>query len=390
MGRRVAPIAVLLAVALGIAGSAAAQSSETGWPRRVSLPGASWAIEVDAAGFAVSVDITAPDGRNRYLMAEQRDGALALSVLIQPGPPGATPEQCREARNAGLRGTGLVREEIRTAEAGDTAELEYLIPVHQGVRVNHRNLWVFRARDGACVEVHVSKAGAGPGDAEALAALAGRTHLVQAPAAASPAPPRATSPPTVTLPPATSPPAAAPGTSPPSASTSAAAPEPAGPAARIFPVPGHGQLELTVPTDWRDTVDQPLGGLPPTIAFLPAEGEAFRLLVTALWDRDGRPISTDAVRAMAQRALNDARTYAVEQGAALVAAQGTEASGWYFRLTDRRVPAGTLPRGEYAYLVQGAARVGDLLLTFTLLTNARDGAEHEAAVALIRSARQLR
>jgi len=368
--RCAAMVARAVVTVLGLASLAAAQTGETAWPRQVGLSGASWSVEVDAAGFAVTIDTTSADGRSRYFMAEQGDRAMGLSVLIQPGPPGATPERCRDLREAGLRSAGFVREEIRTAEAGETAELEYLIPLHQGARVDHRNLWVFRARDGACVEVHVSKTGAGPGDSEALAAVAARARLGQAAAAqapGAPGPPRASPP----APPAD--PAAAPA-----------------PSARRFPIPAHGQLEVTAPADWRDSLDQPLGGLPPTIAFTPPSGQAFLLQITTLWARGGGPVSSGAVRAMAQSALGRARAQSVEQSASLREVQGPESTGWYFRLTDRRTAAGTLPSGEYAYLVQGAAQVGELVLSFTLLTNDRDGAEHEATVALIRSARQLR
>ena len=41
------------------------------------------------------------------------------------------------------------------------------------------------------------------------------------------------------------------------------------PITRNYPIPGHGELQLSAPKSWQDQLRQPANSLPPTIVFTP-------------------------------------------------------------------------------------------------------------------------
>src|SRR4029450_4869802 len=115
------------------------------------------------------------------------------------------------------------------------------------------------------------------------------------------------------------------------------------PAPRRFTLPEHGQFVIPVPTDWKGR-----GGQPAT--------------------RERQPQSRDELRAAVQRGVDGAKTQALEKELRVVEFQGRTGPGFYFSATDRAPKP-----DEYKFLTQGAGRVGELSVTFTILTN--DGQE---------------
>jgi hypothetical protein len=69
-----------------------------------------------------------------------------------------------------------------------------------------------------------------------------------------------------------------------------------------------------------------------------------------------------------QRGVDGAQTQAVEKELRVVEFQGRTGPGFYFSATDRAPKP-----DEYKFLTQGVVRVGELSVTFTILTN--DGQE---------------
>jgi hypothetical protein len=87
------------------------------------------------------------------------------------------------------------------------------------------------------------------------------------------------------------------------------------------------------------------------------------------------------VHAIVKRSGRALLASAVEDQLVLEELRGNQASGFFFRLADRA------PRlDEYKYLVQGALRLSDLMLTLPILTNQPDAAEASAALEMLRSA----
>jgi hypothetical protein len=149
----------------------------------------------------------------------------------------------------------------------------------------------------------------------------------------------------------------------------------------VVPVPGHGALQLTLPSGWRARIQQPPGDLPPTVRIEPASGREFGILVTALWSREGSVPTLEELRPRVEDAASDLLPSAVETALPLEELRGPSVTGFYFTATDRDPKA-----GEWTHVTQGLARVGSLILNFTILTNGKEAAARKGALAMIGSA----
>ena len=154
---------------------------------------------------------------------------------------------------------------------------------------------------------------------------------------------------------------------------------------RSYELPDHGELQLNVPTSWQDKLRQPPNRLPPTIAFHPSNGTPFEILVTPIWPiGDSSPASTPQAMQKGVRAAADAaKTQSVEETIDLKELKGSSGTGYYFSATDKAPKA-----GEYKFMTQGMVRVGELTVTFTILTNEGQGDIIESALAMIAAATQ--
>lgn len=158
-------------------------------------------------------------------------------------------------------------------------------------------------------------------------------------------------------------------------------------AIRTFAVPDHGSLRLSAPKSWPvETRSAPNRNLP-TIAFGPREGASYQVLITPLSpaSKDQPPLPAGAVKQMVERAAQDARAQSVEKSLAVKQLKSGAHVGYYFSATDRAPKS-----DEYKYMTQGMFGLGEMMLTFTILTN--DGYETvvPAALTMIKSAVQLR
>ena len=157
--------------------------------------------------------------------------------------------------------------------------------------------------------------------------------------------------------------------------------------AKDFPVPDKTTLQLAVPAAWKDEVREGDRGYPPTIIFTPREGAPFQVLVTPISrPRPEVPVPTgEQIRDSVQRVADQMKTQAVEKELPVIELKGAAGPGYYFSATDKA----PLP-DEFKYLTQGMLIVGDLAVTFSVLTN--DGQEKvkDDALAMLRSAAQKR
>jgi hypothetical protein len=158
-------------------------------------------------------------------------------------------------------------------------------------------------------------------------------------------------------------------------------------ARKTYPVPDKTKLELSVPTAWKDEVREGDRGMPPTIVFAPREGQTFQVLVTPIWrPRPDVPVPTGAqIRDSVQRVADQMKTQAVEKELPVIEFKGATGPGYYFSATDK-APA----PNEFKYLTQGMLLVGELAVTFSILTN--DGQEkvRDDALAMLKAATQSR
>jgi hypothetical protein len=158
-------------------------------------------------------------------------------------------------------------------------------------------------------------------------------------------------------------------------------------AVRSYDVPGHGRIEFTVPVAWKDEANRPPADLPPTIEYSPAEGNSFSVQITALRSPTGDPEFNrpEKIRTLLEEIGRKQLEVSVEKEIVLKEIKGPAVAGYYFTLTDRAPK-----KDEWTYLTAGAAGAGDLLLSFTILTNSVDSGELRQALKAIEGCRLIK
>ncbi|MCX5848044.1 MAG: hypothetical protein NTW65_01145 [Deltaproteobacteria bacterium] len=154
-----------------------------------------------------------------------------------------------------------------------------------------------------------------------------------------------------------------------------------------YPLPNHGSIQFNVQSNWQDDLLTDSNGLPPTIKFTQKSGSPFKILVTPIWAANEYTQLPDGnkLRNTVQSMADKVKSQAIEKNIELKELVSSSAHGYYFSLTD------SAPKpGEFKYLTQGSIRVGDLIATFTILTN--DGQDRfiSDGLALMKSAEQIK
>jgi len=153
-----------------------------------------------------------------------------------------------------------------------------------------------------------------------------------------------------------------------------------------FALAGRGFLELRVPSAWIDIVRQPGAGASatsPTIGFWPAQGRPFEITLTPHWPSpaNARVPPEQYLREHVEGYALAIKDHAVEQKIGLVRLAGRSGPGFYLSATDKAPGP-----GEYRFVTQGALKVGELTLTFTILTNEGQSAVVAEALDMVRRA----
>lgn len=156
----------------------------------------------------------------------------------------------------------------------------------------------------------------------------------------------------------------------------------AAPLPEQFVLPNHGTLLLNVPTDWKVNVKTPSGDSPQTILIAPRDGAAFKMLLTPIWGDTTRVLPDDAkIHDVVSSAAKGAEAASTQSAVAVRNISGPSARGYYFYSTDKAAAA-----GEWKYLRQGTVSMGDIVLTFTILTNDARQVDAKTALDMIRHA----
>jgi hypothetical protein len=154
-----------------------------------------------------------------------------------------------------------------------------------------------------------------------------------------------------------------------------------------YALPDKTSLELSIPAGWQDEMKQGESGTPPTIAFTPREGPRFQVVVTPIWrPRPEVPVaSAEQIRQSVQRAADQVKPQAAESYLSVEELTGAQGPGYYFSATDKAPKP-----DEFKYLTQGMLLVGELAVTFSILTN--DGQEkvRDAALDMLKRAAQVK
>ena len=144
-----------------------------------------------------------------------------------------------------------------------------------------------------------------------------------------------------------------------------------------------GFLQLKVPAGWREEVDAKTQ--PPVISFRPAEGKAFMVAVIPAQAGDGkRAPSRQELRTEVEQMAGAIRPFAVESDIKVKEFAGAAGPGFQFFATDSAPAA-----GEFKYMTRGKLKVGDVSVTFTILTNDGQEAVIRSALTMLKSATRV-
>jgi hypothetical protein len=155
---------------------------------------------------------------------------------------------------------------------------------------------------------------------------------------------------------------------------------------KSFALPDKSGLELTIPARWKDELKANPGSAPATIMLTPRDGAPFQVFVTPVArQRPGASVDTAIrMRETVQQAADKVKPSAVEPYLSVEELPGAPGPGYYFSATDREPKP-----GEFKYLTEGMLLVGDVVVSFSVLTN--DGQEkvRDEALAMLKSASHL-
>jgi hypothetical protein len=156
---------------------------------------------------------------------------------------------------------------------------------------------------------------------------------------------------------------------------------------RQYALPNHGKLQLQMPTGWHDQVKQPPKQMPPTITLTSNSGDSFKVIVTPMWplQKDQKLLSVQEIKPLVEQSIKIVSKQAVEQSVQPIEIKNKQGGGYYFSVTDKAPQP-----GNYKHLSQGLIRIGDLITSFTILSN--DGGEKDvkSALNMMRGARQIK
>jgi tetratricopeptide (TPR) repeat protein len=145
------------ALFLLILASATAQAQKVSDTLRVSLPGKSWALQVDVQGFKIKVNETKPDG-SRYLVADNDDTGVRLSITMQQVRGAATLDDCRKVFRARNKANAeLNPTDVKESQMGDMAISEFIFMKPGGISLRQKNVFGCLAKEDVYTDIHLSK-----------------------------------------------------------------------------------------------------------------------------------------------------------------------------------------------------------------------------------------
>lgn len=102
------------------------------------------------------------------------------------------------------------------------------------------------------------------------------------------------------------------------------------------------------------------------ISFGASQGKPFIVSMTPIWQKQpNRPgPNQETLRKDVEAMMGSIRPFAVEKNIKIVKFEGASGPGFYFSATDN-APT----RDGFKYMTKGELAVGELTLTFTILTN---------------------
>jgi len=152
---------------------------------------------------------------------------------------------------------------------------------------------------------------------------------------------------------------------------------------RRYELRDRNSIELKIPASWKSEIEDGPQLPYATITLQPKAGNPFDILISPIVFRDNDTNSLNAkdIRRCVQAGIDVIKDRAVEKEVKVKELNSSTGPGYCYTVTDRAPKP-----GEYKYMTSGIVRVGDLAVSFTVLTN--DGQQKiiDQALAMLRSA----
>lgn len=107
-------------------------------------------------GFTTKTVETKPDGR-RYMVAENENTKVVLSVTLEETKPGAPASSCRQSLEAKAKHPPVKIQDVRFSHSDDFEVMRYRVAEFKGQRVDQESLFACEFYDNTYIDVHVSK-----------------------------------------------------------------------------------------------------------------------------------------------------------------------------------------------------------------------------------------
>lgn len=161
-----------------------------------------------------------------------------------------------------------------------------------------------------------------------------------------------------------------------------------------LPIPGRGTLTFNLPSAWREVRRITPKDLPPTIEFERGGSPRGSFQMTVLWSPKNDPsfTSSEKIREICLAGQAALKGGTVEQELPLHPLKGAQGAGFFYEATDRsyKAPAGNPPPGEFPVLTHGELGVGQLIMGFTIMSDAKgDPAVNEAMASVQKAVHQV-
>ena len=311
----------------------------------LSVPGILWELRFPKQGWQAQQERLTKDGRGCYHMFSNANTHLNASFFIEPAERCKTSRDCRSMYWSNRRPYKEDPQSVEQFEENGFAIVKFIVPRAEGTQVNQLNYSGHMVRDGYWVDMHLSKIRSQKGDETLLSGFAKSVSFQQKSAVATKAPKNE----------------------------------------RRYPLGDYGFFRVDILSSWKDELQQPPNRLPPTIVLSPADGKTFLILITPIWSAKKELLREEAIKEIVQKSVERVRPQTVEKIIQLVELRGTSGKGYYFFSTDKAPKP-----DEYKYMTQGALVVGDLIVSFTILTNGNHEEVAKEALTILREARHLK
>jgi len=157
-----------------------------------------------------------------------------------------------------------------------------------------------------------------------------------------------------------------------------------------LPIPDRGALRLVMPPEWKEVQRDTPSNLPPTLSLARTGTQRGSLQVTVFWSPKNEPefVSLPQIRAFCLRGQTTIKGSTIEQELPLQTLTGNQGAGFFYDATDKdyKAPQGDPLPGEFPILTHGELGLGEFLLSFTIMSDAKQDAAVKEALAALQSA----